>query len=112
MSYEDDVVAYAEQFKERWLKATDEVLLSSGYRTIYSMDAQEADVSKDQSKDIAKFMEMVVDAVCTAIENLDYVPTKIQVGIDFEGYDVDVVVTIRKRKRMVYGPEANSPQED
>lgn len=107
----DDDIKKAGQNVQAWLRLMDEAILPlKNYCTIYSMDAQEADMSVGKAEITKALMDAIVDAVCTAIDNYDYVPAKLNITLDYEMYDVDVVVTIRKRR--THGPEANSPQED
>lgn len=106
MSYEDDVVAYAEQFKERW--AMDEAVLSPSYRTIYSMDAQEADMSEDaKKKAVNALIDKLVSSVCDMIDD-GVTPSKIEAALYYEGMEVRIVITLGGPN----GPEANSPKED
>ena len=108
MSYEDDVVAWAEQFKERWLKATDEAVLSPGYRTLYSMNAQEANMSEDtKKKAVGALIDKLVSSVCDMIDD-GITPSKIEAALYYEGMEIRIVVTLGGPN----GPEENSPKED
>ena len=106
MSREDDNKKVG-QGLQVWLSHMEEAILSPGYRTIYSMGAQEADMSEEH---VVVWHDKLVSFVCGLIDSGQLIPTKVEVMLEYEGYEVAVDVTIRKK--VPNGPEENSPQED
>ena len=98
MSHEDELKKVGQGLKA-WQDKIDEILYGPGYRTIY---AQEANMPEQETAaETAKaLMDKLVDAVCAAIDYGVHVPLRTQVVLDYEGYDVDIVVTMRKKVPM------------
>ena len=104
----DDAVKKVGQGLKAWQDKIDEILYGPGYRTIYSMDAQEADMSEDtKKKAIGALIDKLVSSVCDMIDD-GVTPSKIEAALYYEGMEIRIVVTLGGPN----GPEENSPKED